>query len=87
MSTNHPNQTQLGFISQGFFAAVKHARVTGLWFMEVIGMRGCSEYIRDYLSAVLPGHRQSIIDITHCHTYEDIYICKDEFGSESVWRR
>ncbi len=45
-----------------------------------------SEFICGYLSAVLPGHRQSIIDINHCHTYEDIHICKDEFGPESVWR-
>jgi hypothetical protein len=45
-----------------------------------------SEFICGYLSAVLPGHRQSIIDINHCHTYEDIHICKDEFGTESVWR-
>jgi hypothetical protein len=43
-----------------------------------------SEFIRGYLSAVLPGHRQSIIDINHCHTYEDIHICKDEFSPESV---
>ncbi len=46
-----------------------------------------SEFIHGYLSTVLPGHRQSIIDINHCHTYEDIHICKDEFGPESVWRR
>jgi hypothetical protein len=46
-----------------------------------------SEFICGYLSAVLPGHRQSIIDINHCHTYEDIHISKDEFGPESVWRR
>ncbi len=46
-----------------------------------------SEFIPGYLSAILPGHRQSIIDIIHCHTYEDIHIRKDEFGSESVWRR
>ncbi len=45
-----------------------------------------SEFICGYLSAVLPGHRKGIIDINHCHTYEDIHICKDEFGSESVWR-
>jgi hypothetical protein len=74
-----------------------------------------SEFICGYLSAALPGHRQSIIDINHCHTYEDIHIpseiqnkmiimghqisschvlvvrsffifCKDEFGTESVWR-
>jgi hypothetical protein len=37
-----------------------------------------SEFIHGYLSAVLPGHGQSIIDINHCHTYEDIHICKDE---------
>jgi hypothetical protein len=29
-----------------------------------------SEFICGYLSAVLPGHRQSIIDVNHCHTYE-----------------
>jgi hypothetical protein len=46
-----------------------------------------SEFICGYLSAVLPGHRQSIIDINHCHTYEDINIRKDEFSPESVWRR
>jgi hypothetical protein len=46
-----------------------------------------SEFICGYLSAVLPGHRQSIIDIKHCHTYEDIHIRKNEFGPESVWRR
>ncbi len=45
-----------------------------------------SEFIHGYPSAVLPGHRQSIIDINHCHTYEDIHIHKDEFGPESVWR-
>jgi hypothetical protein len=45
-----------------------------------------SEFICGYLSAVLPGHRQSIIDINHCHTYEEIHIRKDEFGPESVWR-
>jgi hypothetical protein len=43
-----------------------------------------SEFIHGYLSSVLPGHRQSIIDINHCHTHEDIHICKDEFGPESV---
>jgi hypothetical protein len=42
MSTNHPKQTQLGFVSQGLFATVKHAKVTGLWFMEIMEMRGCS---------------------------------------------
>ncbi len=42
MSTNHPNQTQLGFISQGLFATVKHAKVTRLWFMEIMEMLGCS---------------------------------------------
>ncbi len=42
MSTNHHNQTQLGFISQGLFATVKHAKVTGLWFMEIMETRGCS---------------------------------------------
>jgi hypothetical protein len=46
-----------------------------------------SEFIQGYLSAVLPGHRQSIININHCHTYEDLHICKDEFGPESVRRR
>ncbi len=46
-----------------------------------------SEFICGYLSAVLPGHGQSIIDINHCHTYESIHICKDEFGPDSVWRR
>ena len=46
-----------------------------------------SEFIHGYLSAVLPGHGQSIIDINHCHTYEDIHILKDEFDPESVWRR
>ncbi len=45
-----------------------------------------SEFIRGYLSTVLLGHRQSIIDINHCHTYEDIHIRKDDFGPESVWR-
>ncbi len=42
MSTNNPEQTQFGFISQGLFATVKHAKVTGLWFMEMMEMRGCS---------------------------------------------
>jgi hypothetical protein len=42
MSTNHPKQTQLGFISQGIFATVKHAKVLGLWFMEIIEKHGCS---------------------------------------------
>jgi hypothetical protein len=46
-----------------------------------------SEFICGYLSAVLPGHGQSIINIKHCHTYEDIHFCKDEFGPNSVWRR
>jgi hypothetical protein len=46
-----------------------------------------SEFICGYLSAVLPGHRQSIIAINHYHTYEDINIHKDEFGPENVWRR
>jgi hypothetical protein len=46
-----------------------------------------SEFIYGYLIAVLPSHRQSNMDINHCHTYEDIHICKDEFGTESVWRR
>ncbi len=46
-----------------------------------------SDFIHGYLSAVLPGHKQSIIDINHCRTYEDIHICKDEFGPDSVWRR
>ncbi len=41
-STNHPKQSQLGFISQGLFATVKHATVAGLWFMEIIETRGCS---------------------------------------------
>jgi hypothetical protein len=45
-----------------------------------------SEFIHGYLSAVLPSHRQSIIDINHCHFYEDIHIHEDEFGPESVWR-
>jgi hypothetical protein len=27
-----------------------------------------SEFIHGYLLAVLPGHRQSIIDINQCHT-------------------
>ncbi len=45
-----------------------------------------SEFTHGYLLAVLPGQRQSIIDINHCHTYEDIHIRKDEFGPESVWR-
>ena len=45
-----------------------------------------SEFICGYLSAVLPGHRQSIIDINHCHTYKYIHIHRDEFGPESVWR-
>jgi hypothetical protein len=42
MSINHPNQTHLGFISQGLFATVKHVKVTGLWFMQIMEMRGCS---------------------------------------------
>jgi hypothetical protein len=42
MSTNYPKQTQLGFISQGLFATVKHAKVTGLWFIEIMEMHGCS---------------------------------------------
>ncbi len=46
-----------------------------------------SEFISGYLSAVLPGHGQSIIDINNCHTYEDIHIRKDKFGPDSVWRR
>jgi hypothetical protein len=46
-----------------------------------------SEFIRGYLSTVLPGHRQSIIDVNCCHTYEDIHIHKDVFGPESVRRR
>jgi hypothetical protein len=50
------------------------------WMLE-------SEFICGYLSAVLPGHRQSIIDINHCHIHEDIHIRKDEFGTENVWRR
>jgi hypothetical protein len=45
-----------------------------------------SEFIHGYLSAVLPGDGKSIIDINHCHTYEDIHIRKDEFGPDSVWR-
>jgi hypothetical protein len=45
-----------------------------------------SEFKHGYLSAVLPGHGQSIIDINHCHTYEDIHICKDELKPDSVWR-
>jgi hypothetical protein len=45
-----------------------------------------SEFIHGYLSAVLPGHGQSIIDINHCHTYEDIHIHKDEIRPDSVWR-
>jgi hypothetical protein len=45
-----------------------------------------SEFIHGYLSAVLPDHRQSIVDINHCRTYEDIHICEDEFGPECVWR-
>ncbi len=43
-----------------------------------------SEFIHGYLSAVLSGHGESIIDINHCHTYEDIHIRKDEFGPDSV---
>ncbi len=46
-----------------------------------------SEFICGFQSDVLPGHRQSNIFTNHCHTYEDIHICKDEFGTESVWRR
>jgi hypothetical protein len=42
MSTNHSNQTQLGCISQGLFAKVKHTKVTRLWFMEIMEMCGCS---------------------------------------------
>jgi hypothetical protein len=42
MSTNHPQQTHLRFISQGLFARVKHAKVTGFWFMEIMETRGCS---------------------------------------------
>jgi hypothetical protein len=42
MSTNHPKQTLSRFISQGLFATVKHAKVTGLWFMEIIERCGCS---------------------------------------------
>jgi hypothetical protein len=42
MSTNHPNQTQLWFISHGLFATVKHAKVTELWFMEIMKMGGCT---------------------------------------------
>jgi hypothetical protein len=45
-----------------------------------------SEFICGYISSVLPGDGQSIIDINHCHTYEDIHIHKDEFGPDSVWR-
>jgi hypothetical protein len=30
----------LGFISQGLFATVKHAKVTGLWFMKIMEMCG-----------------------------------------------
>ncbi len=46
-----------------------------------------SECIRGYLSAVLPGYGQRIIDINHCHYYEDIHTGKDEYQSNSVWRR
>jgi hypothetical protein len=47
-----------------------------------------SEFIHGYLSAVLPDHKQSIIDSNHCHTYENIHIsCNNEFVPESVWRR
>jgi hypothetical protein len=42
ISTIHPNQTELGFISQGLFARVKHAKVIRLWFMEIMETRGCS---------------------------------------------
>jgi hypothetical protein len=42
MSSNQPKQTQLGFISQGLFATVKHAKVTGLWFMEIMETCECS---------------------------------------------
>ncbi len=38
----YPKQTQLGFISQGLFATVKHAKVTGLLFTEIMEMHGCS---------------------------------------------
>ncbi len=89
MSTNHPKQTLVGFYITGPFCNSKTRK--SHWVL-VYGDNGNawmlkSEFIRGFLSAALPGHRQSIIDINHCHTYEDIHICKDEFGPESVWRR
>ncbi len=39
----------LGFISQGLFATVKQAKVTGLWYMEIMGMRGCS-YLNSFVA-------------------------------------
>ena len=70
-----------------FFATVNQARVIGLWSMEIVETLGVkSEFIRGYLSAVLPGIKGSNIDIDHCFTYQDINIQKDKFGLENDWR-
>jgi hypothetical protein len=93
MSTNHPNQTQLGFISHGLFAMVNHANITGLWFMEIMETRGCSNLnssMATYQLYCLVKDKALLTLITTLITatlMEDIHICKDEFGPDSVSRR
>ncbi len=88
MSTNHPNQTQLGFISQGLFTMVKHANVTGLLFMEIIETHGCSNLnssVATYQLYCLVIDKALLISIT-ATLMEDIHIRKYEFGPDSVSR-
>jgi hypothetical protein len=49
------------------------------WMVQLVFIRGC-------LAQLLSCHQQSNINSKHCHTYEDINICKEEFGLESVWK-
>ncbi len=82
MSTNHPIEI---YITGPFH----NSKTLKSHWVVVYGDNGKawmlkSEFISGYLATVLPGHRQSIIDINHCHTYQDIHICKNEFVPKSV---
>lgn len=46
-----------------------------------------SDFIREYISTVMDGVEESIIDPSHCDTYYDINLRMEEFGVDSKWKR
>ena len=50
VAENGPIQTQSQFTSRDPFATVKHARATGLWFMEIVVPLG---WLNLYLSEAI----------------------------------